>query len=279
MYFKYSTGLIPLKKGRGKEAKEGKKTVTPQKPTKPKKKPSKKKQHSLKLTLRKQLTHQANEEAHKQAYSAEFNSQHQIGKTVRDERKRKDGGDTMDGSAVDGNVKVYISKKTQEPFHAVKVFVIPETTQQPPFTPPAPPLPATEIQSTQVPNTEAVKSVVERFTKLEQAVKELKQADHSTAILALIRSQELSEKKDYKDIIEEYVQANVINEVKNFQPNFLPHVVKEAHEKTPPSLGDKPDTSLKKRDRGDDQDDDPSAGSNQDKKTKKRRVNESDGIK
>ncbi|GKE12849.1 hypothetical protein Tco_1416400, partial [Tanacetum coccineum] len=44
MYFKYSTGLIPLKKGRGKEAKEGKKTVTPQKPTKPKKKPSKKKQ-------------------------------------------------------------------------------------------------------------------------------------------------------------------------------------------------------------------------------------------
>ncbi|GKC03967.1 hypothetical protein Tco_0995577 [Tanacetum coccineum] len=34
----------------------------------------------------------------------------------------------------------------------------------------------------------AVKSIVERFTKLERAVKELKQADHSTAILASIRS-------------------------------------------------------------------------------------------
>nr|GEU54988.1 hypothetical protein [Tanacetum cinerariifolium] len=40
--------------------------------------------------------------------------------------------------------------------------------------------------------------------------------------------------------------------------------------------GDKPDTVLKKRDRRDDQDEDPSAGSNQGKKTKKRRVNESE---
>ncbi|GKG15428.1 hypothetical protein Tco_0357751, partial [Tanacetum coccineum] len=111
-----------------------------------------------------------------------------------------------------------------------------------------PPLPATEIPSTQVSNSEAVKSVVQRFTELEKAVKELKQADHSTTILASIRSQvpsvvkeylgsslpdafqkvlrshtkelkkELSEKRDYKDVIEESVQANVINEVKNFQP-------------------------------------------------------------
>ncbi|GJW56233.1 hypothetical protein Tco_0102964 [Tanacetum coccineum] len=48
---------------------------------------------------------------------------------------------------------------------------------------------------------------------------------------------ELSEKRDYKDVIEESVQANVINQVKNFLPKFLPHAVKEALEKTPPSLG------------------------------------------
>ncbi|GJY28781.1 hypothetical protein Tco_0404548 [Tanacetum coccineum] len=40
--------------------------------------------------------------------------------------------------------------------------------------------------------------------------------------------------------------------------------------------GDKPDIVLKKRDRGDDQYEDPSAGSNEGKKTKKRRFNESE---
>ncbi|GKA98731.1 hypothetical protein Tco_0826668 [Tanacetum coccineum] len=44
MYFKYSTSLIHPKKGRCRAAHEGKTTVTPQKPTKPKNKPSKKKQ-------------------------------------------------------------------------------------------------------------------------------------------------------------------------------------------------------------------------------------------
>ncbi|GJR02657.1 hypothetical protein Tco_0525641 [Tanacetum coccineum] len=129
----------------------------------------------------------------------------------------------------------------QEPFHDVKVSVIPEPTQIPPTipptTPPAPPLPATQIPSTQIPNSEAVNSVVQRFTKIEQAVKELKQADHSTTILASIRShvpsvvedylgsslpdtlknvlqshtedikKELSEKRDYKDVIKESVQG------------------------------------------------------------------------
>ncbi|GJT00855.1 hypothetical protein Tco_0822024, partial [Tanacetum coccineum] len=46
---------------------------------------------------------------------------------------------------------------------------------------------------------------------------------------------EISEKRDYKDIIEESIQANVINEVKNFLPKFLPQAVKEALEKTPHS--------------------------------------------
>ncbi|GKA68543.1 hypothetical protein Tco_0768460 [Tanacetum coccineum] len=209
------------------------------------------------------------------------------------------------------------------------------------------------------------------FIELEQAVKELKQADHSIAILASIRSQvpsvvkeylgsslpdafqkvlqshteelkkELFEIRDYKDVIEESVQANVINEVKNFVSKFLPRAVKKALEKTPPILGqsssqgqsaikaieslseyemknilfakmhksqshlthdthqelydaltwsmlldeatmkegDKPDKVLKKRDRGDDQDKDPSTGSNQGKKTKKTRFNESKSSK
>ncbi|GKE15574.1 hypothetical protein Tco_1423151, partial [Tanacetum coccineum] len=43
--------------------------------------------------------------------------------------------------------------------------------------------------------------------------------------------------------------------------------------------GDKPDTVLKKRDRGDDQDKDPSARSNQGKKTKNRRVTQSESSK
>ncbi|GKD67770.1 hypothetical protein Tco_1321860 [Tanacetum coccineum] len=137
----------------------------------------------------------------------------------------------------------------QEPFHAVKVSVIPETTQQPLSTPPAPLLQATKIPSTQVPNSEVVNSVIQRFTKLEQAVKELKQADHSTTILASIRSQvplvvedylgsslpdalkkvlqsytkelkkELSKKRDYNDVIEESVQANVVTKSTNFCQN------------------------------------------------------------
>ncbi|GJT10154.1 hypothetical protein Tco_0857196 [Tanacetum coccineum] len=167
----------------------------------------------------------------------------------------------------------------------VTVSVIPETTHQPPSTPLVPPLPATKIPSTQIPNSEALNSVVQRFTALEQAVKELKQDDHSASILALIRSQkELCEKWDYKDIIEESVQDNAINEVKNFLLKYLPQAVKEALKKTPSFLanmekGDKPDTVLKKRDRGDDQDEDPSARANQGKKTKKRSFNESESSK
>ncbi|GKC12331.1 hypothetical protein Tco_1009113 [Tanacetum coccineum] len=98
---------------------------------------------------------------------------------------------------------------------------------------------------------------------------------------------ELSEKRDYKDAIEESVQVNVVNEVKNFMSKFLPKVVKEALKKTPHSLGQSSSQELydaltwpikldeitlkedqryekvlKKRDREDDRDEDPSAGSN-----------------
>ncbi|GJT59384.1 hypothetical protein Tco_1002917 [Tanacetum coccineum] len=136
----------------------------------------------------------------------------------------------------------------QEPFHAVKVSVILETTQQPPSTPPAPPLPA--IQN-------SIYSI----------------------ILASIKSQGPLVVKDYlglslPDAFQKSVQAHVINEVKKFLSKFLPKAVKEALEKTSLSLG-----LSSSQDRGDAQDEDPSARSNQGKKTKKRRFNESESSK
>nr|GEW34330.1 putative ribonuclease H-like domain-containing protein [Tanacetum cinerariifolium] len=62
-------------------------------------------------------------------------------------------------------------------------------------------------------------------------------ANESVGAAADFNNMEPSTVRDYKDIIEEFVQANVINEVKKFLPKFLPHAVKEALKKTPPSLG------------------------------------------
>ncbi|GJV67654.1 hypothetical protein Tco_1483163 [Tanacetum coccineum] len=76
-----------------------------------------------------------------------------------------------------------------EPFHAVKVSVIPEPTQIPPSTPPAPPLPATVIPFAPAPNSEAFNDVVQRVFEMEKDVKELKQVDHSTTILESIKSE------------------------------------------------------------------------------------------
>ncbi|GJX69695.1 hypothetical protein Tco_0305422, partial [Tanacetum coccineum] len=100
-------------------------------------------------------------------------------------------------SLLDIQIQQDVPNIQQEPFHAVKVSIIPKTTQLPPSTPPAPPLPASEILTTQVSNFEAVTYVVQRSTELEQAVKELKQADHSITILASIRSQVPSVVKVY----------------------------------------------------------------------------------
>nr|GEV75664.1 hypothetical protein [Tanacetum cinerariifolium] len=146
-------------------------------------------------------------------------------------------------SLLDIQIQQDVPNIQQELFHAVKVSIIPEKkTQQPQSTPPAPLLPATEIQSAHVPNTKVVKSVVKRFTELERAVKELKQAYHSATMLALIRSQEPS-------VVKEYIGSSLSNAFR------------------------------KKRDRVDDQDEDPLNGSNQGKKTKKRRENESESSK
>ncbi|GJX24576.1 hypothetical protein Tco_0230872 [Tanacetum coccineum] len=211
-----------------------------------------------------------------------------------------ENADAEINSLLDIQIQQDVPHIDQEPFHSVKVSVILETTQKPPSTPPTPLLRATEILSTQ----------------------ELKQADHSTFILASIKS---------------YLGSSLLDALKK----FLPQVVKESLEKTPHSLGetysqgqsaiqaveslseyelkkilyekmhksqshlthdahqelydsltwsmlldkattkkgDNPDKVLKKRDHGDDQDEDPSTGSNQGKKTKKRKVNESESRK
>ncbi|GKB12566.1 hypothetical protein Tco_0846489 [Tanacetum coccineum] len=118
--------------------------------------------------------------------------------------EQKEDEELKINSLSDVQIQQDVPNIQQEPFHAVKVSVIPKTTQQPPFTPPAPPPPATEIPSTQFSNSKAVKSIVQSLTELEQIVKELKQADHSTTFLASIRSQVPS-------IVKEYLGSNYNN--------------------------------------------------------------------
>nr|GEU34479.1 retrovirus-related Pol polyprotein from transposon TNT 1-94 [Tanacetum cinerariifolium] len=100
---------------------------------------------------------------------------------------------------------------------------------------------------------------------------------------------ELFEKRNYKDVIEESVQANVINEVKKFLPKFLPQTVKKDLKNIQSSLelydaitwsmlldeatskgGDNSNKILKKRDHRFDHDKDPFLGPNQG--MKKRRI-------
>ncbi|GJV29602.1 hypothetical protein Tco_1386050 [Tanacetum coccineum] len=113
-------------------------------------------------------------------------------------------------------------------------------------------------------------AIVQRLSDLEKQFEAWKQVDHSK-------------------VIEELVQANIINEVKNQLPKFLPKVVSDVinpriesivcHNEAIARGEANPDKVLRKRDRGDDQDEDPSTGPNQGKKTKRRRTKESESSK
>ncbi|GJV97475.1 hypothetical protein Tco_1549052 [Tanacetum coccineum] len=100
-------------------------------------------------------------------------------------------------------------------------------------------------------------AISQRVFVLEKEVKEIKEVDHTTTLRALLRSkiplainaylrsslgdalqkvlhkhikelkQQYSQKVDYKEIIKESVQANLINEVKNQLLKFLPKAVSE----------------------------------------------------
>ncbi|GKE14109.1 hypothetical protein Tco_1421686 [Tanacetum coccineum] len=80
-----------------------------------------------------------------------------------------------------------------EPFHKVKVSVIPKPTQQPPSTLP---LPATEDPAALVINFKAIDSFLYKFHALEKDIQELKQADPFAAMLESIKSQVPSIVKD-----------------------------------------------------------------------------------
>ncbi|GJU76670.1 hypothetical protein Tco_1273740 [Tanacetum coccineum] len=126
--------------------------------------------------------------------------------------------------------------------------------------------------------TSQVPSIVDKYvgSSLSNAFHKEPQANNTTF------KKELSE-LNYKEVIEESVKAHVVTEVKNFLPQFLPKAVSDfatpiikesvkAHASRS-TQSTKPYPTPKKRDRGDNnKDEDPSAGSNQGKETKKRRT-------
>ncbi|GKC81076.1 hypothetical protein Tco_1136793, partial [Tanacetum coccineum] len=197
----------------------------------------------------------------------------------------KESADTEINSLLDIQIQQEVPH-IQSPFVLiVPVLVIPEPTilslipeisiVTPVTTLPPPPsvtiIPALQQQSTPIPTLPIT-------TVALKDVQELKEVDHTATHLASLRSkipsavnayigsspgdalqkvlqkhtkelkQQYSEQVDYKDVIEESMQANVINEVKNLLPKFLPMAlsdfatsviqsnVKKALEKTPTVL-------------------------------------------
>ncbi|GKA49283.1 hypothetical protein Tco_0742241 [Tanacetum coccineum] len=132
------------------------------------------------------------------------------------------------------------------------VTIIPALQQQ--STPiPTPPITIVALIVTMIPYP--LSAIIQRVSVLEKDARELKEVDHPVTHLALLRSKIPSVVNAYigsslgdalqKDVIEESMQANVINEVKNLLPKFLPMAlsdfatsviqsnVKKALEKTP----------------------------------------------
>ncbi|GJZ87714.1 hypothetical protein Tco_0659324 [Tanacetum coccineum] len=91
-------------------------------------------------------------------------------------------------SLLDIQIQQEVFTIQQEPFHEVKVSVIPEPTQIPPSTPPTTSLLAPKAPAAPVLESEALTVILQRVSDLEKDVKELKQVDHSSVILELIKS-------------------------------------------------------------------------------------------
>nr|GEY87695.1 hypothetical protein [Tanacetum cinerariifolium] len=153
--------------------------------------------------------------------------------------KPVEGGIT---SMINVHIQQDVPTVVREPFHTVIVSVILETTQA---TPPPPPPTTTITLATQVPNTEAVSFVVQRFSEMEHFVKKLKETNFNFATPIIEESVKAHAVNE--DVIEESVKAHVVNEVKNFLPQFLPmksSTPKESSRGKPPS---KPSKSRKTR--------------------------------
>ncbi|GKB62544.1 hypothetical protein Tco_0918730, partial [Tanacetum coccineum] len=103
MYFKYSTGLIPSKKSRGRAVKVGKTTATTQNPTKPRKKPSKKKQCPVKKT-KESLGKLKGIEMLSEAAQLELETQKEIKDIQRTSRLKHKTGSSSEGISVSPGV-------------------------------------------------------------------------------------------------------------------------------------------------------------------------------
>ncbi|GKC04370.1 hypothetical protein Tco_0995980, partial [Tanacetum coccineum] len=155
----------------------------------------------------------------------------------------------------------------------------PERTQQPPSTPPALPRPAIEDLVAPVINLEAVDSFLHKFHASEKDKQEIKQADQSIAILESIRSQVPSVVKDYlrtslPDAFQKMIQSH-IEELKKEAyvkkeeyKDFIQETVANEESLTEFELKKILIDKIKRKDK----DEDPLAGPNQDKETKKRRT-------
>ncbi|GJU41386.1 hypothetical protein Tco_1194343 [Tanacetum coccineum] len=161
----------------------------------------------------------------------------------------------------------------------------PITTEAPTFTTSVPEIPTI--------TTAAFNSVQLRVADLEKDVTELKKVDHSTKILATIRSQVPAVVNEYLgsslgDALHKYDLKHALFQSMNDSKSFIKHPTNQAlyhalmevlimdEEAMDKGVAD----SLKqqKRPHGD-KDEDPSAGPNQGKKTKRRRTKESDSSK
>nr|GEW00007.1 retrovirus-related Pol polyprotein from transposon TNT 1-94 [Tanacetum cinerariifolium] len=111
---------------------------------------------------------------------------------------------TKINSLLDVPVQQEIPLVWQAPLLDFLVLVIPTMTTPTPSTTP----PTTKVQATTVIATDPSPTVLQRLLELEKKVKALSKVDHSEAI-------------------EEFMQANVHNKVKNQIQKFLPKVVSE----------------------------------------------------
>ncbi|GKA97953.1 hypothetical protein Tco_0825847, partial [Tanacetum coccineum] len=178
-------------------------------------------------------------------------------------------------------IPIVTSTTTLPPPHYVSTIspILEQTTTQiptPPITIEAPPITTVAPDVTTI--LDPLPVISQRVFVLEKNVQELKAVDHTTTLLTLLRSeipsavnaylgsilgdalqkvlqkhteeliQQYPQPVSYKDVTEESVQANVITEVKNLLPLFLPKAVydfatlviqstiKKVLEKTPTTL-------------------------------------------
>nr|GEW02297.1 hypothetical protein [Tanacetum cinerariifolium] len=187
------------------------------------------------------------DDEHQGKGDADMNIKQEVEKEMSDEKHKEGNITSIKAVPIQQDVPTIVP----EPLHAVIMTVIPDTTQVPP-----PPTTTTLTLVTQVSNTEAVSFVVQRFSKMEQFVKQLKETNFKLVIHDSITSQvpsivdkyfgsslpdacckeflannaalkkELSE-LNCKEVIKESVKAHVVKEFKNFLPQSLPKAVSD----------------------------------------------------